>query len=56
MGCHGRVESERAAAYEMGWLVRRNGVRAPSEVPIWSPVLGAWFLLDDTGWRRACVV
>lgn len=35
----------------MGWLVPRNGLLRPSEVPYWSPVDGRWWLLDDEGNR-----
>lgn len=48
-GCHGWVESHRLVAYELGLLVRRNGVLLPAEVPVFSRWRGCWFLLDDAG-------
>lgn len=49
-GCHGAVESDRAQAYEDGWLVR-HGVLSPAEVPV--PWRGRWSLLLDDGSVRA---
>lgn len=50
-GCHGWIEGHRAEALKMGWLVPRNGLLRPSEVPYWSPADGRWWLLDDEGNR-----
>jgi hypothetical protein len=33
-GCHGWVESNRDEAYDLGWLVRRNGRQDPADVHI----------------------
>lgn len=40
-GCHGLIESSRAAAYPVGWLVRQG--QNPAEVPVW--VRGAGLVL-----------
>lgn len=47
-GCHGHVESNRAAAYASGWLVRASA--DPATVPV---LLEGddWCLLDDAGGR-----
>lgn len=45
--CHRRVESNRAKAYENGWLVRRNGSQTAAEVPVL--YRGRWVLLTDDG-------
>lgn len=47
-GCHGWVESNRAEAYETGWLVRRNSTDVPEEVPM-IDIFGRQFFLDDLG-------
>ncbi|MSZ78271.1 MAG: HNH endonuclease [Actinobacteria bacterium] len=45
-GCHGMIESQRAIAYERGWLVRTGF--APNEVPVL--LHGARLVyLDDDG-------
>lgn len=44
-GCHGIVESQRGTAYDLGFLVRMNGV--PSQVPIQHAVHGLVWLTDD---------
>lgn len=46
-GCHGKVESDRKTAYGNGWLVRRNGLLYPSDVPFL--YRGELVLLDDEG-------
>jgi 5-methylcytosine-specific restriction protein A len=43
-GCHGLVESNRATAYEFGWLVRRGF--EPSQVPF-ADLAGRWWLLHE---------
>lgn len=50
-GCHSWVEANRAVSRECGWLVPRNGVQLPVEVPVFYPGIGR-FLLDDDGGRR----
>lgn len=55
-GCHGDIESNRAAALAAGWLVPRY--KRPTEIPveIWDAGLGRRVpvLLDnDGGWREA---
>lgn len=46
--CHRRVEKERTAGYEGGWLVRQDA--APAEVPVL--IRGSLvFLTDDGGYR-----
>ena len=47
-GCHGWVESNRAEAIELGWLVSRIGVQTAAEIPVayWD---GTLRFLDDTG-------
>lgn len=53
-GCHGLIENQlRAAAYEVGWLLRRCGCERPFDCehsPRHTPVLvlrARWVLLDD---------
>lgn len=43
--CHTRVESNRSASYQAGWLIPQNS--DPSEVPVllWN----GWFVLDSFG-------
>lgn len=52
--CHCEIESQRAAAVELGYLVQSR--RVPSMTPIWRsgvrPGDGWWVLLDDDG----CVI
>ncbi len=43
--CHGRIESERRAAYRLGHLV--HTYQRPCEVPVWC--LGRWVRLHDDG-------
>ena len=50
-GCHGWVESNRDVARESGWLVPRNGVLVPRDVPVLYGD-GLWFLWDDGGKYR----
>lgn len=50
-GCHGWIESHRAEAVERGWIVPRNRLVLPAEVPYYSPFVRSWFLLDDAGGR-----
>lgn len=44
-GCHGRIESNRAIAYDMGWLLRAG--EHPAEVPCHITTLGAVYLTSD---------
>lgn len=44
-GCHGRVESNRTAAYAAGWLLRDG--EDPAEVPVQIHQLGAVYLTDE---------
>lgn len=44
--CHARIESERTAAYEGGWLVRQQA--DPLEVEVLRHAL-TWVLLQDDG-------
>ncbi|QKW15327.1 HNH endonuclease [Verrucosispora sp. NA02020] len=44
-GCHHRVESSRAEAYELGFLVRQ--AQDPAEVPVLHAVHGRVLLADD---------
>lgn len=46
--CHARIESERTAAYEGGWLVRQND--DPASVPVFIR-LELMLLGDDAGYR-----
>lgn len=48
-GCHGRVEGDRRRGLEMGWLVSRLSSKGPAETALWSPVRGAWVMLDNHG-------
>ena len=47
-GCHGWVESHRAFARGLGFLVSANGQRKPVEVPIHHSIHGL-VVLDDHG-------
>jgi len=49
-GCHGRVESNRAEAYDLGLLVRRND--DPAQVPV--ELRFGRVLLDDEGGAQTC--
>lgn len=33
-GCHGRIHANPAWAYENGFMVRRNGVLRPEDIPV----------------------
>ncbi len=46
-GCHGRVTANPVWAHSLGWIVRRNGIAVPSEVPVL--YRNTWMLLDDLG-------
>lgn len=46
-GCHGVVESNRATAREAGWIVSRNGIARPTDIPIYHAIHGMVRLLDD---------
>lgn len=50
LACHDRIERNRAAAYENGWLVRRNGQLTAAEVKV--RLCGHWVLLDNDGGAR----
>jgi hypothetical protein len=41
-GCHGWVESNRAAAEAQGWLIR-HGVTKPIDVPVFAD--GSWYAI-----------
>jgi 5-methylcytosine-specific restriction endonuclease McrA len=43
--CHVEVESDRAVAYEQGWLVRRNA--DPAKTRVWLAFRGFSWLSDD---------
>jgi 5-methylcytosine-specific restriction enzyme A len=45
-GCHGHMESYRAEAYRMGWLVPAHATPAAVPVRLWD---GSWVRLDDDG-------
>lgn len=47
-GCHGWVESNRAEATELGWLVSRIGIQRAEDIPVpyWDGLLHR---LDDEG-------
>lgn len=47
-GCHGYVESHREESYANGFLVRRNSVDLPYQVPI-TDLMGNQFFLTDGG-------
>lgn len=51
-GCHSWVEANRAISLECGWLVPRNGVRLPAEVPVFYPGRGR-FMLNEWGEKDA---
>lgn len=48
-GCHGRVESLRDAAIELGYLVRLNSVERPEDIPILHKAHGGWVFLTADG-------
>lgn len=52
-GCHGEVEQRRENAMAEGFLISRNGVQVPSEVPIEHAVHGLVRLDDDGGFTLA---
>ena len=43
--CHHRIETQRAEAYEHGWLVKQT--QEPVDVPVL--YRGSWIRLDDLG-------
>ena len=46
-GCHGRFESERELAYELGVCIRGNNVDVnPANIPVHTPIQLLW-LTDD---------
>jgi len=45
--CHESIESNRAAALENGWLVKRNGLAVSAEVKVLRR--GVWVYLADNG-------
>lgn len=47
-GCHGHIEQFREEAYSTGFLVRRNSIDLPEEVPI-TDLMGNQFFLTDEG-------
>ena len=47
--CHKYVESNRADATDMGWLVPRLGVQKPTDKAIQHDRLGYGWLTDDGG-------
>ncbi len=49
--CHQMVESRRALAYELGWLVRQG--HNPAEIPVLRHGCD-WVLLDDHGNTTPC--
>lgn len=55
-GCHGEVEANRENAVVEGFLISRNGVQKPSEVPIEHATHGYVYLDDDGGVSVAMVV
>jgi len=46
-GCHGAVESDRACSEELGLLIPKESIHAPSSVPIQHAVHGRCWLADD---------
>lgn len=50
-GCHNWVESHRADAIDLGWLVSRIGVQIPAEVPVQYSD-GVMYLLCDVGHKH----
>lgn len=47
-GCHGWIESNRAAARELGWLISKFDPADPQTIPLrWPDVPTATCLLDD---------
>lgn len=49
-GCHGRVESHRTEAYEVGWLLRDG--EHPAEVPVLIHARGSVYLTPDGDYQE----
>lgn len=49
-GCHGWIESHRAEARDLGYLVPLNGIQLPSEVPVARWDASNLVYLTDNGW------
>lgn len=50
-GCHAHVETNRVEAVQYGWIVPRNRVARPVDVPVWYASEREWFMLTDDGGR-----
>lgn len=48
-GCHGDIEKNRTSALYDGFLINRNSIIMPADVPI-RHALHGWVLLDEEGW------